>query len=617
MNEQQEQQLQFDIVPTHLAVQAMRDNGYKNAAHAIAELMDNAIQANAKLVELLVGEKVTMVEQRQRSRVDQLAVLDNGSGMTPEVLRMALQFGNGTRLDATQQTGIGRFGMGLPASSISQCTRVDVWTWQNGPDSAVHSYLDLDRIRHQGQTTVPQPEPRAIPSMWRNVGQEFGKSGTLVVWSNLDRLIWRTASAIIDNSEFIIGRMYRKFLCDGGVKIRLVAFDVDKAQEPTLTPGQVAGMKEKWAQPNDPGYLMADTSCPPPFDKEPMFKPLGEEYERIFVINFRGQDHEVKVRFSYAKEEARPNDQAGNTNHGRHAGRNVGVSIVRAGRELELDQGLVIQYDPRERWWGVELDFPPALDDLFGVSNNKQSARNFADMAKFEFESLLKGGTTPNEVMAIMKQEGDPKAALFEIVHCIDTQIGMLREHIKAQTKGSRSAQRHGTGSSKAEETATIKTKERQEQGYEGRSDKDESLPDEQKQEIIQQTLEDEGLPAKAAEELAATTVSHGYKYVFADAELETAAFFSVKPKAGVLIVTLNTAHPAYDKLVDILEEDVEGVDAASLRERLTNALDGLKVLLTAWARYEDELEGVRRQNAQDARNDWGRIARGFLASEE
>ena len=38
---------QFDIVPTHLAVQAMRDNGYKNAAYAIAELMDNAIQAGA------------------------------------------------------------------------------------------------------------------------------------------------------------------------------------------------------------------------------------------------------------------------------------------------------------------------------------------------------------------------------------------------------------------------------------------------------------------------------------------------------------------------------------------------------------------------------------------
>ena len=46
-----------DIVPAHLAVQAMRDNGYKNAAYALAELMDNSIQADATQVELLCGEK--------------------------------------------------------------------------------------------------------------------------------------------------------------------------------------------------------------------------------------------------------------------------------------------------------------------------------------------------------------------------------------------------------------------------------------------------------------------------------------------------------------------------------------------------------------------------------
>ena len=47
----------FDIVPTRLVVEAMRDNGYKNAAYAIAELIDNAIQAGATLVELLCGEQ--------------------------------------------------------------------------------------------------------------------------------------------------------------------------------------------------------------------------------------------------------------------------------------------------------------------------------------------------------------------------------------------------------------------------------------------------------------------------------------------------------------------------------------------------------------------------------
>ena len=62
-----------EIIPAHLAVKAMRDNGYKNAAYAIAELMDNSIQAGARKVELLCIQKTDFVEQRSRQRIDQIA----------------------------------------------------------------------------------------------------------------------------------------------------------------------------------------------------------------------------------------------------------------------------------------------------------------------------------------------------------------------------------------------------------------------------------------------------------------------------------------------------------------------------------------------------------------
>jgi hypothetical protein len=35
-----------------------------------------------------------------------------------------------------------------------------------------------------------------------------------------------------------------------------------------------------------------------------------------------------------------------------------------------------------------------------------------------------------------------------------------------------------------------------------------------------------------------------------------------------------------------------------------------------AWARYEDELDGKRKENAIDTRIDWGRVARRFLENE-
>ncbi|MBD2312298.1 ATP-binding protein [Desertifilum sp. FACHB-1129] len=604
-----------DIVPAHLAVQAMRDNGYKNAAYAIAELMDNSIQAGATQVELLCAEKKELVNSRQRSRIHQVAVLDNGCGMDASVLRMALQFGNGTHLnEEDDRRGIGRFGMGLPSSSISQCQRVEVWSWQEDLENALYSYLDLNEIRQKQMTEVPEPQPKPVPTLWQRVGNSFENSGTLVVWSNIDRCIWKTSSSIIDNSELLIGRMYRKFLDNNEVEIRMLAFDVD-----ALIP---IGNERK-ALPNDPSYLMARTSCPAPFDKTPMFQPWEgqDKYEATVTIDFRGKPHEVKVRYSVAKEEARligkPGVNPGDLPYGKHAAKNIGISLMRAGRELELDQELVIKYDPTERWWGVEIDFPPSLDDLFGVTNNKQTARNFTEIAKLDIETLLQNGKTINQLKEELKEDEDPKGPLLDLVYKVDNQLKIIRRWVKAQTKDTRSSQKRYQDHI-PEKVATAITTERKQEGHQGGSDKDELLPREQRQEFIEKTLVEQGVAETTAKELAATTVDDGLKYTFAEADLETAAFFSVKPRGGAIIVTLNTSHPAYKNLVEVLEEEVEGVDVETLRDRLTNSLEGLKLLLMAWARYEDEQpDGKRKQAAQDARVDWGRIARRFLEREE
>lgn len=599
---------QHDIVPVHLVVQAMRDNGYKNAAYALAELIDNSIQAGATEVEVLCAEKEIQL-QRRSSRIHKIAVLDNGIGMDSTVLRMALQFGNGTYLAEDKHTGMGRFGMGLPCSSISQCKRVDVWTWQSGVGNAIYTYLDLNEIKNKQLTEVPEPQQRPIPEIWKKVTTGFGETGTLVVWSDIDRSVWKTGKAIIENSEFVIGRMYRKFLDTKEVVIRMATFDIDQ-------PTQIK--EGKYAKANDPGYLMADTVCPAPFQKEPMFQPWPEKdsYETTFTIEFRGKEHEVKIRFSYAKEKARQEKNPGKLPHGQHAGNNMGVSVVRARRELELDQSW-IQKRPTERWWGVEIEFPPALDELFGVTNSKQSARNFSDMASLDIESVLKDKSM-TQLKEELNQDEDPRGPLIGIAQKIHSQIGLMRRLIDAQTPDSRSRQKRHQGSS-AEKVATEVTEERKKEGHYGQSDKDESLPSEERKEIIETTLIDKGVMQITAEELAAKTVSDGLRYVFAKASLgDKSAFFSVDPKPGTIIITLNTIHPAYKNLVEILEEEVEGVDPEILRSRLTNSLEGLKLLLMAWARYEDEEpEGRRRDKAQEARVDWGRVARQFLEGEE
>lgn len=596
-----------DIVPTHLVVKAMRDNGYKNAAYAIAELMDNSIQAGAKQVELLCREESEMLQQRKRSRIKEIAVLDNGSGMNATTLRMALQFGNGTHLKAENQDGIGRFGMGLPNSSISQCQRVDVWSWQDGYENALHTYIDLQEIEDGDLNEVPEPQPKSIPQIWLEVGDGFSNSGTLVVWSKIDRILWRTASTIIDNSEMLIGRMYRYFLNDGRVRIRLVSFDGKTGK---------SSVKERDAVPNDPLYLMENTSCPEPFEGKAMFDKWGGDVS-TFQIKFREDVHPVDIRFAIAKEEARVGftQQAGNLPHGKHAAKNVGVSIVRAERELDLDLTWSNPSEPRERWWGVEINFPPALDELFGVTNNKQSARNFSELAKIDLESLLEPGQSLEIFKAELSTDEDPRLPLLQIANHIRKNINSMGGLVENQMKGSQTKPRYDL--TDTEKRATEIIRERQKEGHEGKSDTQENTPPEQRQEEIAQELIDEGVARKTAEELAATTVSQNLKFTFAKTNTNTPAFFDVKSRGGSMIVSLNTNHPAYTHLIEILDEDVEGMPQDVLQSKLIRAKEGLKLLLMAWARYEDELpDGPRRTRASEARWDWGRLARVFLEGE-
>lgn len=594
------------IVPAHLAVKAMRDNGYKNAAYAIAELIDNSIQHGATKVELLCAEIDVQINLRNVTRVNQIGILDNGSGMSSEVLRMALQFGNGTHLDATNQKGIGKFGMGLPSSSISQAKKVEVWTWQNGIANVLYSYLDIDAIIAQTMKEVPEPIQKDIPDLWKKAGKAFGNSGTLVVWSNIDRCIWKTANTIIENSEFLIGRMYRKFIQNGKVDIKMVAFK--ESNPSTYT-------KVHNAKANDPIYLMESTSTPEPFDKKAMFdKWGGDSFEVKFDINHNAGTHQVVLRFTIAKLEAREGHNPGAKPHGKHAGKNIGVSVVRAERELDLDQAWVVQYDPRERWWGVEIEFPPALDEIFGVTNNKQFANNFSELGKIDLEELTAGGKTITQVREELEEENDPKALLIEITQKINSQLSAIRDVIRTQklNEDRQSKTRHTTSTTSAEQIATEATNERIEQGHTGTSDEQEKKSEAEKKAEITQTLENEGVTNAA--EVVDWLFKNNLKYSFVDAEFESSAFFSVKSKGGKIIISLNTSHPAYHKLVEVLDETTEGSTQEDLDQRLKNASEGLKLLLMAWARYEDEQpDGKLKTSVQESRQDWGRIARQFL----
>ena len=371
---------------------------------------------------------------------------------------------------------------------------------------------------------------------------------------------------------------------------------------------------DRAALPNDPTYLMKGTSCPAPFDAEPMFAPFPDEQSsvRTLLIEHEGGVHEVKLTFSLARDSARQGGRnAGATPAGRHAARNMGVSVVRSGRELDLDTSFINGYDPTERWWGVEVAFEPGLDEVFGVANNKQSARNFSEAAKLNIDALIRehGGSIVS-AQESLREQNSPIEPLLAIVHAIQTQLKVMRDRLKTQT-ASKERERHGQ---RMEALATKVVEERQRQGIVGRSDAGEKLPLEERVQLLAEELAAQGQGEAAAREQAVRTISSGFKYQVNDAPIEGGAFFSVQPRGGVLLVTLNTDHPAYELLEGARRPEDLPTDSAALREALEGAHMGLEMLLFAWARYEDEQSGESRDAAQAARYDWGRMARRFLA---
>lgn len=592
-----------DIIPAHLAIRSMRDNGYKNAAYAIAELIDNSIQAGATDVQLICFERDVRGAQRVTSQIESIAVFDNGSGMNRETFIKALQFGNGTHLTKETQDGIGRFGMGLPSASISQAKKVEVYTWQNGVEHALYSYLDVDEIAAGTLTEIPEPQQKALPDIYFYLKDLKMRvpSGTLVIWNDIDRCSWKSARPLIENSEFLIGRIYRYFIDDASVKIRMFVYNLNR---------QEIGL-DKLAQKNDPLYLMKDTSCP--YEKGVMFReyPDVDSYQMKVGIEWGNETYPVEVKYSIVKEEVRKQPNAGGTKFGKHAVKNLGISVIRAKRELFMDVNLVSHYEPRERWWGMEVAFPPALDEVFGVTNNKQSAVNFSEATGYFNELETTSFTTLKEEWG---DAGDLKYWLVDLVNRLFKQKQAMMAIIKCQKEGSGpSKQRHDL-SATAEGVATNTTNIRREQGYEGRSDQQElEMTPVQQEKEVKAILED--LPEDVQQEIIENFFGeNALKYQFVKADLDSSAFFSVQLKGGKIIIKLNVNHPAYDNLIEVLEEGQEGV---SDKERLVNASNGLKLLLMAWARLEDEELARNREMLQDVRTDWGKMAREFLRRDE
>ena len=619
-----QQEFDFSIVSPKLTIEAMRDSGYKDTDHALAELIDNSVEAGADLVEIIAVETPPDTDHPYaRPRVSEIVVADNGEGMDSITLRRALKFGDGTRMDRRKQ-GIGRFGVGLPQSSISQCQRVDIWTWQNGADNAFHCYLDLNEIKTNGRQDVPEPTPTPVPDRWRQIVANTSEpTGTLVVWGKLDRVRWKGGAKTLERTAELCGRIYRKFLA-GDEDQLLINLMLASNESGCLTIKH-----EQDCPPNDPLYLMSHSSTPEPFGEQPMFELYGQHKWTVMVDGIEGVGDiqgEIHVRCTMARPDAikeaksgipwpKSYPKAGDAPWGKHADRNKGVSIVRARRELELSTAWVNNYEPEERWWSVEVEFDPILDEIFGVVNNKQHAHAFVGGVGLDWKEIADPGETLGTLRERLEETSDPRAHLLDVWHWIDEQIRRMRFERKKIMKGTGPKTRHPQTGEEVEDIATKIINEQKERGEKGVSD---NSPETSREEKIQQIVESAKqvrVGEETAHEWAEETVRSGRRVLMKAVTLgHQDAFFDVESVNDVIEIWLNDKHPVYEHLIEVVADDVEDHTPEELVERLQKAAFTLRMLLVAWARYEDKAPVGMKDLFEDFRMDWGREGRKFLS---
>ena len=593
------------LFPGSFTIRALRDSRYHNTAYAIAELIDNSIEACAERIEILCKEEHEQVTSRRRARLSEIAVLDNGEGMSSKTLLNALKFGGGTRHNSTK--GIGKYGMGLPTSSMSQCERVDVWTWQDGPNSVLHSYIDAEEIA-KGEHLVPIPDGETpIPEIWKRSGTEnmfSNSSGTLVVWSKLDKIQWRTGRALIDNTIDEVGRIHRHYINNEIIKIHAISFLKNRPDEYTHDKKFVA---------NDPLYLMENSSTPEsPWNKKPMFKKWGDD-SKIYTTTVGGREATIEVKYSIVIPEAlkteRVTQNPGDTPRGKHARRNIGVSVVREDREIILEDAFLREggsaENPQNRWWGCEVLFFRDCDELFGVDHNKQMASNFTQAAK-----MLARDDRPN--IEILEEMGMEEDIVHRIVGDIRDQTRAMMQQIRMmfaqKRKEPKHRREHENPEKIAAKTATDadldSIKGGREQPTNTDIERENKTPDERIS-ALRKLYVDEGRTHTDAQLLAKELVEEGLNYVFNPTQLDGYQIFNVRSNQGVLHINLNIDHPIYD-LIKHIEDDLD--ENANENDPAFLGTVAIRLLISSWARMEDQTESRdERTRMQDINMRWGR----------
>ena len=343
------------LVVPEAFVRGIRHIGYKSNVEALAELVDNSIQAYAERIDLVVG----YADGCSSAKPEQLAIIDDGHGMSPEMLRFAMMWG-GTHRE-NDRHGLGRFGYGLPSATVSLGRRFTIYSkLQEGGVYAVS--LDLDLLDTgsyndgRSEIAIPPARPAGLPAfvaaaIKRDHPQGW-ESGTVVVVEKLDRLDWATATGLRRNLVRQFGVTYHKLLA-------ATAVHVDGEQVHPIDP--------LFLNPKGQFHTLDD-------DRAEALDPLT-----LTIECEGGVSGDITLRYAWLPPTFAATDKSRDA-IGMNANTRFpiikhyhGIVFSRNGRVVDVQSRTPwTTFINNDRYIRIDVEFTASLDEAFGVTTSKQ-----------------------------------------------------------------------------------------------------------------------------------------------------------------------------------------------------------------------------------------------------
>jgi hypothetical protein len=173
-------------------IEDFRSIGY-SLQTAIADIIDNSIAAKARNV---------WIDFNWEGATTALVITDDGTGMSQAGLVNAMRPGSKNPLADRSTEDLGRFGLGLKTASFSQCRILTVAT-REVKSPAIYRCWNLDYVGRTGEwKLLNYLDNQTLISRLQSV-----KSGTAVIWQDMDRIVKKSVKESESDLELFLGRI--------------------------------------------------------------------------------------------------------------------------------------------------------------------------------------------------------------------------------------------------------------------------------------------------------------------------------------------------------------------------------------------------------------------------